>query len=59
MVSVMALGPKGHLFVIGADIFVAIIVLLFILECMHPQLGLRKGPPSPEIKLNLNGPPNI
>ena len=56
MVSIMALGPKGHLFVIGAEIVMAIIVVLFLLECMRPQLGLRKGPPPPEIKLNLSGP---
>ena len=56
MVSVMALGPRGHLFAIAAYSLMAIIVVLFILECMHPQLGFRKGPPLPEIKLNLNGP---
>jgi len=56
MVSVMALRPTGHLYAIGAYILMAIVVLLFILECMHPQLALRKGPPPPEIKLNLSDP---
>lgn len=56
MISLMALGTKGHLFMIAADIGMSIIVLLVILECMHPQLGFRKGPPPPEIRLNLDGP---
>jgi hypothetical protein len=56
MVSLSVFGHQGHVFTILAEILMAIIVILFILECMHPQLGLRKGPPLPEIKLNLNGP---
>jgi len=56
MVSLTALGPKGHGFVIVGEILMAVSVMLVMLECMHPQLGLRKGPPPPEIKLNLSDP---
>ena len=56
MVSVMALGPMGHDFAILGDILIAAIVLIYILECMHPQLAFRKEPPAPEIRLNIGEP---
>jgi DNA-directed RNA polymerase subunit RPC12/RpoP len=55
-VSLTVLGPKGHVFAIFAEILMAAMGLVVVLECMHPQLALRKGPPSPEIRLNIGEP---
>jgi hypothetical protein len=54
----LALGRLGHRFAVVAEVLMVAIFVVMLLEFMRPQLQLRKPPPKPEIKLNINGPSN-
>lgn len=55
-VAIIALTRLFHRFPIVAYGFMAAIVILMLVELMRPQLQLRKPPPKPEVRLNINGP---
>jgi uncharacterized membrane protein YvlD (DUF360 family) len=46
----------GHRFATFVEVFMAATILVMLVELMRPQLQLRKPPPEPEIRLNINGP---
>jgi hypothetical protein len=54
----LALGRLGHRFAVIAEVLMVAIFVVMLLEFMRPQLQLRKLPPKPEIRLNINGPSN-
>jgi hypothetical protein len=56
--ALLALGRLGHRFAVIAEVLMVAIFVVMLLEFMRPQLQLRKPPPKPEIKLNINGPSN-
>ena len=51
----LALSRLGHRSAILAEVLMAVLLVLIVVEFMHPQLQLRKPPPKPEIKLNIGG----
>ena len=51
--ALIALGRLGHRFAIIAEVLMAAIFVVILVEFMRPQLQLRKPPPKPEIKLNI------
>jgi hypothetical protein len=57
-IGVIALGGRGHRFAIVAEVLMGAIFVVILLEFMHSQLQLRKPPPKPEIKLDINGSSN-
>ncbi len=57
-VALIALGGRGHRFATIAEVLMAAIFVVILLEFMHPRLQLRKPPPKPEIRLNINDPSN-
>ena len=57
-VGVIGLSTQGHRFAIFAYVFMLATTILMFVEFMRPQLQLRKPPPKPEIRLNINGPSN-
>ncbi len=57
-VGLIALGVQGHRFAIIAEVLMVAIMAVILVEFMRPQLQLRKPPPKPEIRLNINGPSN-
>jgi DNA-directed RNA polymerase subunit RPC12/RpoP len=57
-IGLIALGGQGHRFAVIAEVLMAAIFVVILLEFMRPQLQLRKPPPKPEITLNINGPSN-
>jgi hypothetical protein len=54
----LALGRLGHRYRVIAEVLMVALVVVILVEFMRPQLQLRKPPPKPEIKLNINGPSN-
>jgi hypothetical protein len=58
MVALIALGGLGHRYRVIAEVLMVALVVVIFVEFMRPQLQLRKPPPKPEIKLNINGPSN-
>jgi hypothetical protein len=57
-IGLIALGGRGHRFAIVAEVLMGAIFVVILLEFMRPQLQLRKPPPKPEIKLDINGSSN-
>ena len=57
-IGLIALGGRGHRFAVISEVLMGAIFVVILLEFMHPQLQLRKPPPKPEIKLDINGSPN-
>ena len=57
-IGLIALGGRGHRFAVIAEVSMAAIFVVILVEFMRPQLQLRKPPPKPEITLNINGPSN-
>jgi hypothetical protein len=53
-IGLIALGGRGHRFAVIAEVLMAAIFVVILLEFMRPRLQLRKPPPEPEIKLNIN-----
>jgi hypothetical protein len=51
--ALIALGRLGRRFAIIAEVLMAAIFVVILVEFMRPQLQLRKPPPKPEIKLNI------
>ena len=47
---------QGHRFAVLAYVLILASVIVMLVEFMRPQLQLRKPPPKPEIRLNINGP---
>ena len=60
MIGLIALGQQdGHRFAVMAMVLMLAIVILILLESiLRPQFQLRKALPEPEIRLNINNPPN-
>ena len=56
--ALIALGSLGHRFAVIAELLMAAILAVILVEFMRPQLQLRKPLPRPETKLNINGPSN-
>ena len=57
-IGLLALSGRAHRFAIIAELLMIAIVVVILVELMRPQLQLRKPPPKPEIKLDINGSPN-
>jgi len=57
-ISLIALGGRGHRFAVIAEVLMVAIMAVILVEFMRPQLQVRKPPPKPEIRLNINGPSN-
>jgi hypothetical protein len=57
-IALIALGGLGHRFRVIAEVLMGAIFVVILVEFMRPQLQLRKPPPKPEIKLNINEPSN-
>jgi len=57
-IGLIALGGRGHRFAIVAEVLMGAIFVVILLEFMYPHLQLRKPPPKPEIKLDINGSSN-
>jgi hypothetical protein len=55
--SLLALGRLGHRFAVIAELLMVAIIVVMLVEFTRPQLQLRKPPPKPEIKLDINGSP--
>ncbi len=53
---IIVLTTQFHRFAILAYVFIVATIILMVVELMRPQLQLRKPPPKPEIRLNINGP---
>ena len=56
MLAVIPLARLGHVSRFVPVAVAAAIVILIVVESMHPQLRLRKALPKPEVRLNINGP---
>jgi hypothetical protein len=54
----VALGGRGHRFAVIAEVLMAAIFVVILVEFMRPQLQLRKPSSKPEITLDINGPSN-
>ncbi len=57
-IGLIAFAGLGHRFAVVAQVLMAAIMVVILVEFMRPQLQLRKPLPKPEITLNLNGPSN-
>jgi hypothetical protein len=57
-VGLIAFARLGHRFGVVAEVLMAAITAVILVEFMRPQLQLRKPLPKPETKLNLSGPSN-
>jgi hypothetical protein len=56
LMVIIVLTTQFHRFAILAYVFIVATIILMVVELMRPQLQLRKPPPKPEIRLNINGP---
>ncbi|SRR5713101_5686007 len=54
----IALDERSHRFAVVAEVLMVAMFIVVFVEFMHPQLQLRKPPPKPEIRLDINGPSN-
>ena len=54
--ALIALGTLGHRYRIIAEVLMAAIFVVILVDFMRPQLQLRKPLPKPETTLNLTGP---
>jgi hypothetical protein len=54
-IGLIALSRMGHRFAVTAEVSMAAIFVVILVEFMRPQLQLRKPLPKPEIKLNIAG----
>jgi hypothetical protein len=57
-ISLIAVGGRGHLYAIVAEMLMLAIAAVILVEFMRPRLQPRKPLPKPEITLNINGPSN-
>jgi hypothetical protein len=57
-IALIAVGGRGHRYAIVAEVLMAAIVVVILVEFMRPHLQLRKPLPKPEISLNISGPSN-
>jgi hypothetical protein len=58
LLATIALVTMGHRFATIAEVLMVAIFVVMLVEFMRPQLQLRKPPPKPEIRLNIDGPSN-
>jgi hypothetical protein len=54
-IALIAVGGRGHRYAIVAEVLMAAIAVVILVEFMRPQLQLRKPLPKPEITLNIDG----
>jgi hypothetical protein len=52
-IGLIALSRMGHRFAVIAEVSMAAIFVVILVEFIRPQLQLRKPLPKPEIKLNI------
>ena len=57
-VALIAAGGQGHRFTVIAEALMVGIFVVILVEFIHPRLQLRKLPPKPEIRLDINGSSN-
>jgi hypothetical protein len=53
--ALLALGRLGHRFAILAEVLMFALFVVILVKFARPELQLRKAPPKPEIRLDLNG----
>lgn len=56
--ALIALGRLGHRAAIVAEVLMAAIVAVMLVEFARPQLQVRKAQAKPEITLKISGPTN-
>jgi hypothetical protein len=56
--TLLALSRLSHRYAVIAEVLMAAILVVIVVQFMRPELQLRKPPPKPEIKLDFNGPAN-
>jgi len=52
-IALIAVGGRGHLHPIVADVLMVAIMVVILVEFMRPQLQVRRPLPKPEITLNI------
>ncbi len=53
LIALIAVGGRGHLHPIVADVLMVAIMVVILVEFMRPQLQVRRPLPKPEITLNI------